>query len=151
MFDMVDIFPLVIGRALIVCQFLQGSSKGKESSLYAIWNAHTAFLLCGAELIHLSWGSKVESTLVGITWLFFSEYTFTLFNKIGHLQQRSLVQIIFQIYFREHANVWRFVHIWLHLHCNELQCSNNHPCTNYCTVGTATKWTWIAVLCIELG
>ncbi len=32
-------------RALVVCWFLQQSSKVKESSLNEIWNADTAFLL----------------------------------------------------------------------------------------------------------
>ncbi len=49
MFDMVDtVFSY--GRALIVCLFLQESVKVKESSLYKIWNADTAFLLGGAAL-----------------------------------------------------------------------------------------------------
>ncbi len=34
---------------LIACQFLQESSKVKESSLHEFWNADTAFLLGGAE------------------------------------------------------------------------------------------------------
>ena len=36
-------------RELIVCLFLQKSSKVKGSRLYVIWNVQTAFLLCGAE------------------------------------------------------------------------------------------------------
>ena len=39
------------GRALIVCQFLQESSKVKESSFHEIWNADTAFLPGGAEAV----------------------------------------------------------------------------------------------------
>ena len=39
-------------RALIVCYFFQESSKVKVSSLYVIWNVHTAFLLL--------WGSVVR-------------------------------------------------------------------------------------------
>ena len=49
MFDMVDtVFNH--GRALIVCLFLQESIKLKESNLYKIWNADTAFLLGGADM-----------------------------------------------------------------------------------------------------
>ncbi len=36
-------------RTLIICEFLQESSKVKESSLYKIWNADTTFLLGEAE------------------------------------------------------------------------------------------------------
>ena len=45
MFDIVDT-PFSYRKALIVCWFLQESSKVKGSSLHIIWNAHTAFLLC---------------------------------------------------------------------------------------------------------
>ena len=44
-FDMVDT-AFSYCRALIVCYFLQESSKVKESTLHVICNAHTAFLLC---------------------------------------------------------------------------------------------------------
>ena len=37
-------------RELIVCLFLQDFSTRKGSSLQLICNAHTAFLLCGAEM-----------------------------------------------------------------------------------------------------
>ena len=48
MFDIVDT-ALSYERELVVCSFLQDFSKGKGSSLQLIYNAHTAFLLCGAE------------------------------------------------------------------------------------------------------
>ncbi len=48
MFDMVDT-AFSYGREMIVCLFLQESLKVKESSLYEIQNADTAFLLGGAE------------------------------------------------------------------------------------------------------
>ena len=38
-------------RELTVCSFLQDFSNGKGSNLQLICNAHTAFLLCGAELV----------------------------------------------------------------------------------------------------
>ncbi len=49
MFDMVDTL-LSHGRALIVCSFLQESSKIKESRLHEIWTTDTAFLLGGVDL-----------------------------------------------------------------------------------------------------
>ena len=42
-------------RELIVCSFLQDFSKGKGSKLELIGNAHTAFLLCGAEPLRNMW------------------------------------------------------------------------------------------------
>ncbi len=51
MFNMVDI-AFSYGRGLHVCSSLQESSKVKESSLHAIWNADTAFLLGGADTSH---------------------------------------------------------------------------------------------------
>ncbi len=48
MFNMVDT-AFSCWRALIVCYFLQESSKTKESSLHEIWNADTACLLGGAD------------------------------------------------------------------------------------------------------
>ncbi len=33
----------------MICLFLKEFSKPKESTLHVIWNAHTLFLLCGAE------------------------------------------------------------------------------------------------------
>ena len=50
MFDIVDT-PFSYERELIVCSFLQDFSKGKGSSLQLIYNAHTAFLLCGADIV----------------------------------------------------------------------------------------------------
>ncbi len=44
MFDVVDT-AFSYWRVLVICQFLQESSKVKESRLYVIWNAHPAFLL----------------------------------------------------------------------------------------------------------
>ena len=38
-------------KVLIVCSFLQDFSKGKGSSFQSVCNAHTAFLLCGADII----------------------------------------------------------------------------------------------------
>ncbi len=49
MFTMVDTV-LKYWRTLIVCYFLEESSKVKESSLHEIWNVDTAFFLDGAEL-----------------------------------------------------------------------------------------------------
>ena len=49
MFDIVDT-ALSYERELTVCSFLQDFSKGKGNSLQLICNAHTAFLLCGAEM-----------------------------------------------------------------------------------------------------
>ena len=49
MFDIVDT-AFSYERELIVCSFLQDFSKGKGSSPQLICNAHTVFLLCGAEL-----------------------------------------------------------------------------------------------------
>ena len=49
MFDIVDT-AFSYERELIVCSFLQDFSKGKGSTLQLIYNAHTVFLLCGAEL-----------------------------------------------------------------------------------------------------
>ena len=49
MFNMVDT-ALSYERELIVCSFLQDFSTGKGSSLQLICNAHTAFLLCGADI-----------------------------------------------------------------------------------------------------
>ncbi len=52
MFDVVDA-AFSYWRALIVCYFLLESSKVKESSLYVMWNVHTAFLLCvGASMLY---------------------------------------------------------------------------------------------------
>ena len=48
MFDIVDA-AFSYERELIVCSFLQDVSMGKGSSLQLICNAHTAFLLSGAE------------------------------------------------------------------------------------------------------
>ena len=42
------------GRALIVCYFLQESSKVKGSILHEIWYADIPFLLGGADIV-LSW------------------------------------------------------------------------------------------------
>ena len=47
MFDIVDT-AFSYGREMIVCLFLQESSKVKESSLHEIWNADIAFLHSGA-------------------------------------------------------------------------------------------------------
>ncbi len=56
MADMVDtVFSY--WRALIICQFLQESSKVEESSLHVIRNAHTTFLLCGTDI-----SSRVPTT-----------------------------------------------------------------------------------------
>ncbi len=66
MFDMVRTAFSYI-RWLIVCQFLELSSKVKESSLHEIWNADTAFLLGGAESKHwklFSLAAQVRSTVV---------------------------------------------------------------------------------------
>ncbi len=61
MFDMVDtVFSY--RRALIVCLFLQKSSKVKESSLHEIWNADTAYLLGGADKSNLYY--NIDSTQV---------------------------------------------------------------------------------------
>ena len=49
MFDIVDT-AFSYERELIVCLFLQDFSKEKGSSLQLICNAHTAFLLCEADL-----------------------------------------------------------------------------------------------------
>ena len=49
MFDIVDT-TFSYERELIVYSFLQDFSTGKGSSLKLNCNAHTAFLLCGAEL-----------------------------------------------------------------------------------------------------
>ena len=38
-------------KELIVCSFLQYFSKGKGSNLQLICNAHTAFLLCEADVL----------------------------------------------------------------------------------------------------
>ena len=48
---MIDIVDAAFSyeRELIVCSFLQISSKVKRSHLYFIWYADTAFLLGGAE------------------------------------------------------------------------------------------------------
>ena len=50
MFDIIVDTAFSYERELIVCSFLQDFSKGKGSSLQLICNAHTAFLLCGAEM-----------------------------------------------------------------------------------------------------
>ena len=48
MFDIVDTaFSYKI--ELIAYSFLRDFSSGKGSNLQLIWNAHTVFLLCGAE------------------------------------------------------------------------------------------------------
>ena len=49
---MLDIVDTALGyeKELIVCSILQDFSKGKGSSLQLIYNAHTAFLLRGAEM-----------------------------------------------------------------------------------------------------
>ena len=47
-FDIVDT-ALSYGRELIVCSFLQDFSTGKQSNLQLMCNAHTAFLLFGAD------------------------------------------------------------------------------------------------------
>ena len=50
MFDVVDtVFSYEI--ELIICSIQQDFSKRKGSSLQLICNAHTAFLLCGADWI----------------------------------------------------------------------------------------------------
>ncbi len=59
MFDIKDI-ALSYRRTLIVCLFLQESSKVKESSLHTIWSADTAFLLCGADLCH-TWVYSIKT------------------------------------------------------------------------------------------
>ena len=48
MFDIVDT-AFIYDEEFIVCSFLYDLSKGKGSSLQLIYNAHTAFLFCGAE------------------------------------------------------------------------------------------------------
>ena len=48
MLDTVDTVFSYEGE-LIVCSFLPAFSKGKGNSLQLICNAHTVFLLCGAE------------------------------------------------------------------------------------------------------
>ena len=53
MLDIVDT-TFSYGRELIVCLFLQESSKVKESSLYEIWNADTAFLVTCSYFIYLT-------------------------------------------------------------------------------------------------
>ncbi len=53
MYDMTDT-DFSYWRALIVCSFLHESSKVTESNLYVIWNTHTAFLLCRAQMLTLN-------------------------------------------------------------------------------------------------
>ena len=48
MFDMVDT-AFNYEREFTVCSFLQDFSTGKGSKLQFVCNAHTAFLLCGAD------------------------------------------------------------------------------------------------------
>ena len=52
MFDIVDT-AFSYEREMIVCSFLKDFSEGKGSTLLLICNAHTAFLLCGAEYVEL--------------------------------------------------------------------------------------------------
>ena len=51
MFDIVDTAFSYEGK-LIVCSFLQDIPKGKGSNLQLIYNAHTAFLLCGTVMTY---------------------------------------------------------------------------------------------------
>ena len=48
---------------MIVCSFLQEFSKGKESTLHLICNAHTAFLLCRAAFKESIWMRLTHSTV----------------------------------------------------------------------------------------
>ena len=50
MFDIVDT-AFSNEKELIVCSILQDFSKGKESGLQLMCNAHTVFLLYGTEVI----------------------------------------------------------------------------------------------------
>ena len=52
MFDIVDV-ALSYKRLLIFCSILKDFSKGKGSSFQLIFNAQTAFLLCGADMLLL--------------------------------------------------------------------------------------------------
>ena len=53
------ILPLIIKVNWSSANFFQESSKLKESCLHVIWNAHTAFLLCGADnFIKYTWICK---------------------------------------------------------------------------------------------
>ncbi len=69
MFDIVDT-AFSYGRAVIVCKFIQESSKVKESSLHEIWNADTVFLLGAAEF---------SACIYKFPYLVFSRYSRKLF------------------------------------------------------------------------
>ena len=53
MFDVVDT-AISYKRELVVCSFLWDSAKGKGCTLQLTCKAHTALLLCGADIpLHL--------------------------------------------------------------------------------------------------
>ena len=63
MLDKVDT-AFSYGRELVVYSYLQDLSKGKGSSLPFICKAHTAFLLCTAEMAEQDTGPKLWKNLV---------------------------------------------------------------------------------------
>ena len=78
---MVDIVDTAFscGRTLIVCKFLQESSKVKESSLHEIWNADTAFLLGGGELMR---NVTVSADWLRATWAVGSLWLYTVLSEV---------------------------------------------------------------------
>ncbi len=77
-FDMVDTV-FAYSKALIICSYFQESSKIKESSLCVIWNAHTAFLLCGADINTYTFKRKIWLKLKHISGV--KQYTLWLWSK----------------------------------------------------------------------
>ena len=51
MFDIIVDTTFSYEREFTVCKFLHDFSKGNGSSLQLICTAHTAFLLCGTDLV----------------------------------------------------------------------------------------------------
>ena len=115
------------GRALIVCQFVQESSKVKESSLHRIWNADTAFLLSGAVKMSLKF-----------IWLpiFFQLYSADMYLlRLAMAQNVSDIITVDKYLFLQKADfIWHFI-ILDHI-CNQLYLvSQVKWCrTRYCSI-----------------
>ena len=79
-FDIVDT-AFSYKKELIVCLFLQYFSKEKESSLQLMWNANTAFLLCGAEMTeYANTAKRLDKALFQII-VFFPLVVNNLFSR----------------------------------------------------------------------
>ena len=82
MFDMVYT-AFSYEREMIVCSFLQDFSRGKGSSLQSMSNAHTTFLLCGADNALYSNISNHNDIALQTVYDSDSDSDLTLFNNGG--------------------------------------------------------------------